>query len=142
LVKEKLSSSLEDYLEVIYNFIQDNQKVRAIDISRELNVSRASVSEALKKLADKTLINYSRYETLSLTEEGKNYALEVLGKHKSIQKFFEEILGAGHEESCENACRIEHVISKDIMDRLIAFTKFTELYPEIYNRFTKYYKEK
>ena len=54
---EKLSSSLEDYLEVIYNFFENKQKVRAIDISRELSVSRASVSEALKRLAEKGFIN-------------------------------------------------------------------------------------
>lgn len=138
----KLSSSLEDYLETIYNFLQKNEKIRAVDISRELNVSRASVTEALKKLDEMQLVNYGRYETLSLTDEGKKYAIEVLSKHIHIQDFFEKILGASYEESCENACKIEHIISKDVMDRLIAFTEFTKLYPENYKEFTKFYKEK
>ena len=139
---EKLSSSLEDYLEVIYNFFENKQKVRAIDISRELSVSRASVSEALKRLAEKDFINYGRYETLSLTQAGKNYALEVLAKHNSIQKFFEEILGAEHDEACENACKIEHVISKDILKRIVAFTEFAELSPEFFEKFKTFYQNK
>ena len=138
----KISSSLEDYLETIYNFLQHSEKVRAVDISRELNVSRASVTEALKKLDEMNLVNYGRYETLSLTENGKNYAVEVLNKHIHIQEFFEKILGASHEESCENACKIEHIISKDILERLIAFTEYTSLHPEKFQEFAEYYKER
>ena len=48
---EQLTASLEDYLEVICNFIDDKKTIRAIDISRELHISRASVTEALKKLS-------------------------------------------------------------------------------------------
>ena len=55
-----LTSSLEDYLEVISNYLKKYNKVRAIDISKELNVSRASVSEALKRLSKQGLINYGR----------------------------------------------------------------------------------
>lgn len=138
----KLSSSLEDYLETIYNFLQHSEKVRAVDISRELNVSRASVTEALKKLDEMKLVNYGRYDTLSLTEDGKKYAVEVLSKHLHIQEFFEKILGADHNEACENACKIEHIISKDILERLIAFTEFNRLRPENFQEFAKYYKER
>lgn len=138
----KLSSSLEDYLETIYNFLQHSEKVRAVDISRELNVSRASVTEALKKLDEMKLVNYGRYDTLSLTEDGKKYAVEVLSKHLHIQEFFEKILGADHNEACENACKIEHIISKDILERLIALTEFNRLRPENFQEFAKYYKER
>lgn len=140
--KIKLSSSLEDYLEAIYNILLHSEKVRAVDISRELNVSRASVAEALKKLDELDFVNYGRYETLSLTESGKKYAVEVLSKHNHIQDFFEKILGAEHEEACENACKIEHIISENILDRLVAFTEFTKLHPEKYNEFVQYYKER
>lgn len=138
----KLSSSLEDYLETIYNFIQKNEKIRAVDISRELNVSRASVTEALQKLGELDLVNYAKYEHLSLTESGKKYAVEVINKHKLIQNFFEKILGAGYDEACETACKMEHVISEDILERLVAFTEFTDLHPETYKEFDRFYKER
>ena len=93
MIDEKLSSSLEDYLEVIYNIIDKNQKVRAVDISRELNVSRASVTEALKKLASKGLINYGRYNMISMTETGEKQALSVIEKHNALHYLFEEIMG-------------------------------------------------
>ena len=86
-MQEKLSSSLEDYLETIYNFIEENKSIRAIDISHALNVSRASVTEALKKLASKNLINYGRYDVISMTEEGKKQAVSVISKHKALHHF-------------------------------------------------------
>ena len=74
---EKLSASLEDYIEVIYNSIKYNESVKAVDIARELNVSRASVTEALNKLSDKGLINYGRYQTIKITDMGIKIAEDV-----------------------------------------------------------------
>ena len=68
-MSEKLTSSLEDYLEVICNYTDQNKSVRAIDISKKLNVSRASVTEALKKLADKEMLIYDRYGSITMTEK-------------------------------------------------------------------------
>ena len=87
---EKLTASLEDYLEVICNYADKKKSVRAIDISRELNVSRASVTEALKKLALKGYVNYDRYGSLSLTDNGKSLALKIISKHAILERFFIE----------------------------------------------------
>ena len=89
-IMNSLSSSLEDYLEIICNYTNSSKKVRAIDISRKLNVSRASTTEALKKLADKKLINYGRYDAISLTESGKEIAEMIISKHFVLQSFFEK----------------------------------------------------
>ena len=59
-MEKSLTSSLEDYLEVISNYLNKYNKVRAVDIAKELNVSRASVSEALKRLGKQGLINYAK----------------------------------------------------------------------------------
>lgn len=61
-----LTSSLEDYLEIIYNFEKSGNSIRAIDVSKELNISRASVAEALHKLVSKGLITYNK--TIELTK--------------------------------------------------------------------------
>lgn len=117
---DRLTASLEDYLEVICNYSENEKNVRAIDISKELEVSRASVSEALKKLASKGYINYGRYDMISLTENGKEVAQKILSKHRILQDFFENTLGLSREEASLNACRIEHVITDS------AFKKISE----------------
>ena len=114
-----LTSSLEDYLEIICNYADLNKQVRAIDICKELNVSRASTTEALKKLANKGFINYSRYGTISITNAGKELAHNIIFKHKILQDFFERI-GLTKEEASFNACKIEHVITDN------AFKKISE----------------
>ncbi len=116
-----LTSSLEDYLEIIYNFEKSGNSVRAIDVSKELNISRASVAEALRKLVSKGLITYNK--TIELTEEGRKTALSVVSKHKVLQTFFEEVLKLDSQEASDNACRIEHVISQAAFDKIAEFIK-------------------
>ncbi len=138
---EKLSASLEDYLEVIYNSIKYNDTVKAVDIARELNVSRASVTEALNKLSTKGLINYGRYQTITITDMGMKIAQDVVNRHSSLSSFFENILGASRQEAEENACRIEHIISAELLDRIEVYVKFAEVKSEITNEFKKFYLE-
>ena len=118
---KKLTASLEDYLEIICNSEVSEEKIRAVDISRRLDISRASVAEALKKLADNGYINYNRYETISLTDLGKEIAQKVVSKHKVLQKFFEEILELSRDEASENACKIEHVITDNAFKKISQF---------------------
>ena len=115
---QKLSASLEDYLEIICNYTETEKSVRAVDISKKLEISRATVSEALKKLANKGYINYGKYETISLTEFGKEIADKVVAKHIILQKFFENILGLSESEASLNACKIEHVITENAFDKI------------------------
>lgn len=137
----KLSASLEDYLEVIYNSIKYNDSVKAVDIARELNVSRASVTEALNKLADKDLINYGRYCTITITDMGSKIAEDVVNRHSSLSSFFSDVMGASVEEAEENACQIEHIISAELLDRIEAYVKFAEARPNIVEEFKNYYLE-
>lgn len=115
----KLTSSLEDYLEIICNFEKEGKVIRAIDISKAINISRASATEALQKLASKNLITYEK--NIKLTQLGREIGLAVVSKHKILQTFFEEFLGLNSEEASENACKIEHVISEK------AFKKISDL---------------
>ena len=133
--KTVLTSGLEDYLEVISNYLKMYKKVRAIDIAKELKVSRASVSEALKRLAEKGFINYGRYGAIEITETGQTAAAAVIEKHTLLQKFFKDILGLEEQEAAENACKIEHVISEKVLERLNQFVKFNEDSPDFIREF-------
>ena len=69
-LSEELTSSLEDYLETIYLIISEKEAVRPKDIAKRMNVSNASVTGALKTLANKGMINYAPYDVITLTNEG------------------------------------------------------------------------
>ena len=132
---QDLSSSLEDYLECIYNKIKTCGFVKAIDLSKEFKVSRASVTEALNKLAQKSYINYGRYGIISITSSGIQKAEEITNKHSALQAFFEEVLGVDKNEASDIACKVEHVITKNILDRITIFTDFCIREKDFLNKF-------
>ena len=120
----KITSGLEDYIEAISNNIKTNGKVRPIDIARELNVSRASVSEALRRLAELGFITYGRYGVISMTQEGEYAAESVIKRHNLLKNFLCDVLGLDENEAADNACKIEHVISANMIDRFDKFVIF------------------
>ena len=124
-----LSQSLEDYLEIIYNKIQENNSVRAIDISRALNVSRASVTDALNRLKEKGYINYERYGHVLITDIGIKKAKQIVSLHTDLTEFFVN-LGIENSEAEKSACKIEHIISPQIQQRVKDFNKYCKSHPE------------
>jgi len=141
----KITASLEDYLEAIYEIIEEKQGVKAVEISKRLNVKRSSVTEALKNLADKNLINYGRYDVISMTPMGIKVAKKIIEKHKALYDFFTKILGLSHEEASETACKIEHVISENVLQRFTALVEFNKNYccsdKKYFEEFKKFYAE-
>jgi len=119
--KNAITSSIEDYLEVIYEYLKQNQKVKAVEISKKLGVSRASVTEALQKLAQKGYIKYEKNIPIELTEIGLKIAESVALRHSVLCEFFNNVLGLDKEEAEDNACKVEHVISQNAFEKLIDF---------------------
>ena len=123
-IDEKLSASLEDYLEVICHLADLAEVARSKDIAETMGVSRASVTGALKALAEKGLIHYKPYGYVTLTEEGQQVARRVVRRHEILTRFFEDILGAQASTAQAAACRTEHTLGPEITARLMAFVKF------------------
>lgn len=142
----QLSASLENYLETILNLYEEKQKIKAVEIAKSLNVSKASVTEALRALAAKGLINYAPYEDITLTTLGIDRAQQVTLKHKVLYDFLSGILGIEHEEAIKNACKIEHVISENVLDKFIAFLEFNKTYCQdkysCHEKFKTFYKNR
>lgn len=128
-MSEKLSASLEDYLEAIAALAGSSGETRAADIADTMRVSRPSVTVALRALASRKMVNYRPYSTVSLTEEGKRLAAAVLRKHRILSRFFSEILGADEELADSAACKVEHAIGEEITDRLVEFLAFIDNCP-------------
>lgn len=123
---EKLSISLEDYIEEIYIQVLDAGHAKVTDIANKLGVKKASVTGAMNTLAEKELINYAPYSTITLTEKGEKIAKEILTKHKNLVSFFVEVLGANKNEAVEIACKMEHIVSKKIFDNMVKLTEFVK----------------
>jgi len=119
-----VSASLEDYLEAIYHIEASNGAARAKDIALAMDVKNASVTQALRSLAEKSLVNYAPYEVITLTKPGRQIALDVIRRHEILEKFLSQVLGLPHDEADENACRMEHSVSRPILDRLIKFVEY------------------
>lgn len=120
----KLSASLEDYLEAIYVSQKKHGVARSKDIMERLGVSGPSVTEALRLLSDRELINYSPYAAITMTDEGESIARDILHRHESIRDFFMEVLGLTSEIANEGACKMEHIASSSIIERMISYTAY------------------
>jgi len=124
-----VSDTLEDYLEAISRLIAEKGVARVRDIAKALSVHKSTVSSALKSLSEKGLVNHSPYELITLTPRGRNMAEEVVRKHKLISRFLEEVLLVEESMAEANACRMEHVLDKEVMERLQLFAKFVKECP-------------
>ena len=121
-----LSSHMEDYLEAIYFILQNEPEAHAAKIAERLGVRRASVTGALRILADKSLINYQPYKGITLTEEGRKQGEAVAKRHRILQSFIRDILGMEEKEAEEIACKMEHITNPDFMGRMVQFITFFE----------------
>ena len=127
--KKPLSASQEDYLETIFFLVREGGSARPKEIASRMKVRAASVTGALKILAEKGLINYAPYETVTLTESGSEIAQSIASKHEALLHFFTQVLGIPSDEAEEFACTMEHTIPDHILQRLVGFAEYTEKCP-------------
>ena len=125
----ELSASQEDYLETIFLLSQEGAGVRPKDIAERMKVRAASVTGALRMLAEKGLINYAPYSSATLTDAGRAIAESIAGKHEALLHFFTQVLGIEADEADEFACTMEHTIPDHILKRLVGFAEYTEKCP-------------
>jgi DtxR family transcriptional regulator, Mn-dependent transcriptional regulator len=124
-----LSASLEDYLEAIFHIAADKKVARSKDISSRLGVNNSSVTGALRALAERGLVNYAPYDLITLTDEGRAAAQDVIRRHEALRDFFIKVLSVDAPTAEEGACKMEHAIPPSILERFIEFVEFVELCP-------------
>ena len=124
-----LSESLEDYLEAIYQLERESGSARPADIAARLDVSRPSVTGALRALSDRGLVHYAPYAAVALTTAGRKTAAEVARRHGILKEFLERVLSLASEQAERAACRMEHVLEPDVLARFLDFARFTDSCP-------------
>ena len=113
----KIQESAENYLEAIRVLGLKNPSVRSVDIAAQLNFSKPSVSVAMKNLRENGYINMSSEGRITLTDKGREIAESVYEKHTLLTKWL-VFLGVDPETAAADACKIEHVISKESFEAI------------------------
>lgn len=116
---ERLTSSMENYLETIRNLEKDKGVVRVKNVAQELKVRMSSVSGALETLAKEGLISHEKYGYIELTNEGKRLAEAICSRHWTLFKFLTEVLGVDPKTADEDACKMEHTVSPLVLEKLV-----------------------
>jgi DtxR family Mn-dependent transcriptional regulator len=120
----ELSDHQEMYLKVIYALVKEHKVARVKEISEKLEVTKSSVSGALKSLSEKGLIEYDPYSYVELTPKGERLGKAVSNKFEILSNFLVDVLDVPKTVADENACRLEHVIDDSVMEKLVRFLDF------------------
>lgn len=113
----KIYESAEDYLEMILVLKRKKGSVHSIDIAREMNFSKPSVSIAMKKLREDGLISINENREIDLTPAGREIAEKIYERHVVLSGILMKI-GVEETTAVKEACRIEHVISQDSFEKI------------------------
>jgi DtxR family Mn-dependent transcriptional regulator len=126
-----IGQSREDYLRAIYNFWEQKyEPIRSIDIVQYLKVSKASVSEMLKKLAKQGYIRIKPYFGISFTIKGLKEAKKLTRKHRVMEVFLNDILKISKRNIHNEAHKLEHCVSDEVIKKLAKFLNNPKYNPQ------------
>jgi len=114
----KLSASEENYIKSIFNLQEKTEKVNTNSLANYLNTSAASITDMLKKLKAKKLLEYKKYYGFRLNEAGKKEALKIIRRHRLWEFFLVAKLGMEWEKIHDIAEELEHISSIELIEKL------------------------
>ena len=123
--KLKINESMENYLETILMLSKSLPVVRSVDIAEDLGFKKSSVSVAMKKLRESGDIEVTKEGYICLTDSGKEIANMIYERHILMSNWLIS-LGVDEKTAREDACRIEHVLSKDSFQAIKDHVKKTQ----------------
>ena len=109
------SESNEMYLETIYILESNHGHAHIVDIAKKLGVTKPSVTKAMDQFKKQDLIRQESYGPVNLTEKGKAVSKKIYRNHQLIAQYLEKSLGLNPDEASDNACRMEHSITGDML---------------------------
>jgi Mn-dependent DtxR family transcriptional regulator len=130
IVRGSRTDRMEDYLEVVYELVQQKGYATTIDISDYLNVSSPSVTSMMKKLDEKGFLRYEKYRGMSLTDKGIEVAKAIHKRHGILAEFF-KMIGVQDDIANEDAEGIEHHLHSETFKKLEEFVHSHKLAEKI-----------
>lgn len=115
-----LTAPVEDYLKAIYELERRGAPAETNAIAEILHIAPASVSGMVRRLADQRLITHERYRGARLTTSGRKAALKTLRRHRVIEAYLTSALGFSWDRVHDEAERLEHAASDELIDRMAA----------------------
>ncbi len=113
-----ITAPAEDYLKAIYDIERSGAAAATNDIAARLGIAAASVSGMIRRLADQGLISHERYKGARLTAAGRKAALRTIRRHRVIESYLARALGYPWDRVHEEAERLEHAASDELVDRM------------------------
>ena len=120
---DSLTIAMEHYLETVYDLSGDGGGCRVSDIAARLEVSKASVNNAMNVLSSRGLVENEKYREIRLTADGLRLAELLSHKHAILQRLLTEVMGVPPDQAFEDACAIEHVISTESVSHIQDFLR-------------------
>jgi DtxR family Mn-dependent transcriptional regulator len=114
----EITAPVEDYLKAIYEIERDGSAAATNDIASRLAIAPASVSGMIRRLAGQGLLKHERYRGVRLTSAGRTAALRTLRRHRILECYLTQILGYDWDRVHEEAERLEHTASDELIDRM------------------------
>ena len=118
-----LSESMEMYLETIFLIEKEHGHAHVVDIAKRLEITKPSVTKAMKQLKDEGFITRESYGHITLTDKGEIISKKIIYKHDLISNFLEKSLNLTSSEASENACRMEHIITDAMITAIESYFK-------------------
>ncbi|MBK6913511.1 MAG: metal-dependent transcriptional regulator [Ignavibacteriales bacterium] len=124
--------SQEDYLTAIYRNLNDAGEIKPNLLASKLEISNAAVTDMLRKLSRDGFVDYQKYKSIKLTSQGESYAKNMLRRHRIWEVFLHQTLGMPWDKVHDEAEKLEHSSSDDLINLLEEFLKFPEVDPHGY----------
>ncbi len=123
----ELSVAMQHYLETIFDLSAQGTGARVSDIAARLDVSKASVNNAINVLAEQGYVSRKKYQVVYLTPEGSEAAHLLENKHSVLKTLFVRVMGVSDSVADLDACAIEHIISRETVSKIHTFLKKSDI---------------
>ncbi len=124
--------SQEDYLTAIFRNLDEAGEIKPNLLAEKLEISNAAVTDMLRKLSRDGFVNYQKYKSIKLTNNGESYAKNMLRRHRIWEVFLNQTLGMSWDKVHEEAEKLEHSSSDELINLLEEFLDYPEFDPHGY----------
>ena len=112
------SEITEQYLKVIYNLTEEGGTAKTTEIAHTMGVAPASVTQMIHKLTKQGYVKHEPYRGTKLSPKGRRIAKKIARRHRLLERFLSDMVGVGTEAGHDQACKMEHALSKEAEEAL------------------------